>query len=80
MRPLGTPSLMAWAYVPISTFRFVEVKLLEEALATDSKLGTSEGFGVFSCSQDPSPSTSRKLRIRQETGLFVGKEKSEWFF
>jgi hypothetical protein len=55
MRPLGTPSLMAWAYVPISTFRFVEVKLLEEALATDSKLGTSEGFGVFSCSQDPSP-------------------------
>jgi hypothetical protein len=47
MRPLGTLSLMAWAYVPISTLRFVEVKLLEEALVTNSKLGTAEGFGVF---------------------------------
>ena len=80
MRPLGTLSLMAWAYVPISTLRFVEVKLLEEALVTNSKLGTAEGFGVFLFTRPFLPSTSRKLRIRQETGLFVGKEKSKWFF
>jgi hypothetical protein len=78
VRPLGTPSLMAWAYVPISTFRFVEVKLLEEALATDSKLGTSEGFGVFSCSRDPQPPGNYEYVKKQ--GSLWGKEKSKWFF
>jgi hypothetical protein len=62
---------MAWAYVPISTLRFVEVKLLEEALVTRQSLAQRKVSGL---SRSRDPPTSRKLRIRQETGLFVGKE------
>jgi hypothetical protein len=60
---------MAWAYVPISTLRFVEVKLLEEALVTDSKLGTAEDFGVILVHETPNlPEITNTSRNRALCG------------
>jgi hypothetical protein len=61
---------MAWAYVPISAVRRGE-SCRKKVLMADSKLGTAGGFGV--CLSFTRLQASQKLRIRQETGLFVGK-------